>query len=150
MLTRVMAPARTLPSIDQTLQRATTRKDSVTMPERSEANAKEAKESYTKTEQDPLANHGDNQSIPGITFAAQDKLPKLPIPDLDATCKRYLKSLEPLQTTREHHESEKAVEEFLRTDGLDLQDKLKKYSTGQSSYIEQFCRCTSFEISESI
>lgn len=142
MLTLIMSPVRALPSIEQTLERAAVRKDSVTMPERSEANAKETTQSYSKEKQNPLANNGGNQSKPGITFAAQDQLPKLPIPDLDQTCRRYLTSLEPLQTPREHQESERAVDEFLRTDGPELQDKLKKYSAGKSSYIEQFCRST--------
>jgi Choline/Carnitine o-acyltransferase. len=31
----------------------------------------------------------------GITFANQDSLPKLPVPDLESTCKKYLAALEP-------------------------------------------------------
>lgn len=141
MLTYVMSPVRTLPSIDQQLKEGSTRKDSVTMAERSEINAKETTQSFSKDEQAPLAHNGDKpHSKPGITFAHQEKLPKLPIPDLDSTCKKYLASLDPLQTAREHHDSERAVEEFLRTDGPGLQEKLKQYSEGKSSYIEQFCK----------
>lgn len=75
----------------------------------------------------------------GVTFAAQDKLPKLPIPDLKSTCRKYLAALEPLQGAREHVETERAVQEFLRTDGPELQDKLTSYAGDKSSYIEQFC-----------
>lgn len=75
----------------------------------------------------------------GVTFASQDKLPKLPIPDLDKSCKKYLSSLRPLQSAREHAETEAAVQDFLRAEGPELQEKLKKYATGRSSYIEQFC-----------
>ncbi|MCJ1377172.1 hypothetical protein MMC17_000264 [Xylographa soralifera] len=75
---------------------------------------------------------------PGITYAGQDKLPKLPIPELEDTCKRYLDALRPLQSHREQTETEAAVQEFLKRDGPILQDKLKKYATGKSSYIEQF------------
>lgn len=139
MLTLVMSPVRTLPSIEQQLQQAANRKDSLTMPERSEANAKEATQEFSKEKQNPIADNGEKKTKPGITFAAQDKLPKLPIPDLESTCKKYLASLDPLQDAREHHDSERAVEEFLRTDGPGLQDKLKEYATGKSSYIEQFC-----------
>ena len=53
--------------------------------------------------------------------------------------KKYLASLDPLQTAREHADSERAAAEFLRTTGPDLQEKLKAYSEGQTSYIEQFC-----------
>ncbi|KAI1329300.1 choline/Carnitine O-acyltransferase [Xylariaceae sp. FL0255] len=74
----------------------------------------------------------------GLTFAAQDDLPKLPIPTLDATCRRYLAALKPLQGPREHAETQHAVQEFLRSDGVDLQEKLQQYAAGKSSYIEQF------------
>jgi carnitine O-acetyltransferase len=145
MLTYIMSPVRTLPSIDQQLVQASQRKDSVAMPpERSEANAKEATAQFSKEEKSPLASNSDSTSKPGITFAAQDKLPKLPIPDLESTCRKYLASLDPLQTAREHHDSERAIEEFLKTDGPGLQEKLKNYAEGKTSYIEQFCRFAIF------
>lgn len=106
---------------------------------RSENNAKEATQSFPKDQQAPLAANSGSKSKPGITFAAQDKLPKLPIPDLEDTCKRYLGSLEPLQSAREHADTKRAVEDFLHNDGPGLQEKLKNYSADQSSYIEQFC-----------
>ncbi|KAI4818611.1 carnitine acetyl transferase-like protein, partial [Aureobasidium sp. EXF-8845] len=84
-----------------------------------------------KTEKPAMATQG-------VTFASQDKLPKLPIPDLDKSCNKYLASLRPLQSAREHAETEAVVQEFLRAEGPELQEKLKKYATGKSSYIEQF------------
>lgn len=135
-----MTTVRPLPSIHGQIKRSLGRKDSVTMTERSEENAKEAMQDFSKQEQNPVAANGQSKSKPGITYAHQDKLPKLPIPDLDATCERYILSLEPLQTSREHTETENAVQEFLRTDGPGLQEKLKSYSQNQTSYIEQFCK----------
>lgn len=84
---------------------------------------------------------GTRSSTPrkGITFANQDSLPKLPIPDLESTCRKYLDALYPLQTPREHEETKAAVQEFLKTDGPELQEKLKKYASSKTSYIEQFC-----------
>lgn len=76
----------------------------------------------------------------GITFAHQEKLPKLPIPDLEKSCQRYLAALKPLQSPREHSDTKQAVQEFLRNEGPELQAKLKQYAEGRSSYIEQFCR----------
>jgi carnitine O-acetyltransferase len=76
----------------------------------------------------------------GITFAAQEKLAKLPIPELESTTTKYLAALKPLQTPREHAETKQAVEEFLKSDGPELQERLKKYANGKTSYIEQFCR----------
>jgi len=142
MLTYVMSPVRTIPSIDEQLARA--RKDSIIMPssnERSQASAKDVTQGFSKEKLAPLATHTNPKSQPGVTFAAQDKLPKLPIPDLESTCKKYLASLDPLQTAREHADSERAVREFLSTDGPELQEKLKAYSAGKGSYIEQFCWC---------
>ncbi|KAI9742418.1 MAG: hypothetical protein M1818_003952 [Claussenomyces sp. TS43310] len=74
----------------------------------------------------------------GITFAAQDKLPKLPIPELGHSMERYLAALKPLQSAREHAETKQAVEEFLKGQGPELQEKLKRYATGKANYIEQF------------
>lgn len=87
-----------------------------------------------------MDSHAEKRTEAGITFAAQDKLPKLPIPELENTCARYLEALKPLQTPREHGETQNAVEEFLRQDGPDLQERLKAYAQGKTSYIEQFCK----------
>lgn len=76
----------------------------------------------------------------GITFAGQDKLPKLPIPELESSCKKYLEALKPLQTVREHAQTQHAVNEFLKGDGPELHEKLKAYAEGKTSYIEQFCK----------
>ncbi|KAI5819054.1 Choline/Carnitine o-acyltransferase-domain-containing protein [Pyronema omphalodes] len=78
------------------------------------------------------------ETKPGITFAYQDSLPKLPIAELEDTCRKYLSAVRPLQTKREHAETVAAVREFLKTDGPELQERLKKYSSNKSSYIEQF------------
>lgn len=78
------------------------------------------------------------QTKKGITFANQDSLPKLPIPDLESTCQKYLDVLYPLQTAREHEETKAAVQDFLKSEGPELQEKLKKYASSKTSYIEQF------------
>jgi Choline/Carnitine o-acyltransferase len=76
----------------------------------------------------------------GVTFAAQDKLPKLPIPELQDSCKRYQEALKPLQSISEQRDTAAAIDKFLKHEGLELHDRLKKYATGRTSYIEQFCR----------
>ncbi|KAK3683844.1 Choline/Carnitine o-acyltransferase-domain-containing protein [Podospora appendiculata] len=85
-----------------------------------------------------MSTQHDEKPSNGVTFAHQDKLPKLPIPDLDSTCQRYLNALKPLQSPREHGETRNAVQEFLRGEGPELNEKLKKYAEGRTSYIEQF------------
>jgi carnitine O-acetyltransferase len=103
----------------------------------------------TMTQQNGQAGNGGNHDRTSSrrrnspkrngTFSFQDQLPPLPIPDLEASCQKYLDALRPMQDTKEHHESRLAVREFLRYNGPELQDKLKKYATGKANYIEQFC-----------
>lgn len=104
----------------------------------SEAAKKEAA-SFSEAAREPLASSKHHEKS-GITFASQDKLPKLPIPELESSCQKYLESLKPLQSPKEQHDSELAVKEFLKRDGLELQEKLKKYASSKSNYIEQFCK----------
>ncbi|KAL2020144.1 hypothetical protein VTK56DRAFT_8749 [Thermocarpiscus australiensis] len=85
-----------------------------------------------------MAAYQDEKLKGGVTYAHQDKLPKLPIPDLERTCERYLRALKPLQSPREHAETRHAVQEFLKSEGPELNEKLKKYAEGRTSYIEQF------------
>lgn len=68
---------------------------------RSMDEAKKVNDRYSKDQKDPLSGNNPKHK-PGITFAAQDKLPKLPIPELDHSMSKYLASLRPLQTAREH------------------------------------------------
>ncbi|KAJ8093683.1 carnitine O-acetyltransferase yat1 [Marasmius tenuissimus] len=74
----------------------------------------------------------------GVTFAHQEKLPKLPIPSLEDTCNRYLRALEALQDHNEHKKTKFAVKEFLEKDGPILQQKLNEYAKDRPSYIEEF------------
>ncbi|KAI1785469.1 acyltransferase ChoActase/COT/CPT [Ganoderma leucocontextum] len=72
------------------------------------------------------------------TFARQGELPKLPIPPLEETCRRYLRALEGLQDPKEHEETKRAVDDFLQHDGPRVQERLKVYAKDRASYIEEF------------
>ncbi|KAK0567118.1 carnitine O-acetyltransferase yat1 [Tilletia horrida] len=74
----------------------------------------------------------------GKTFKDQDKLPKLPIPDLQDTCNRYLASLEHLQTKDEHQATQHAVQHFLDNQGPALNQALHQYAKSKNSYIEEW------------
>lgn len=126
--------------LDEAIKSSDIQKSDLLAPERSNEAAQESADSFSDQAKNPLANDTNPKSAPGITFASQDKLPKLPIPDLEGSLKKYIAALEPLQNGREHSETRAAVDEFLRSEGPDLQERLKKYATGKSSYIEQFCR----------
>lgn len=64
----------------------------------------------------------------GKTFAFQEELPKLPIPPLEDTCRRYLKALEALQDKREHEATKAAVQEFLEGEGPRIHQKLLEWA----------------------
>jgi len=66
----------------------------------------------------------DKSKGPMLRF--QESLPKLPVPTLEETAARYLKSLQPLLSPIELESSKKAVEEFIAPGGpgRKLQDKL--------------------------
>ncbi|KAI1558184.1 carnitine acetyl transferase [Pyrenophora tritici-repentis] len=125
-------------SLEDTLVKASAMSGSENIAVRSEESAKNSTQSYSSEAQAPLASHTNPNSRPGITFAHQDSLPKLPIPELDSSCKKYLAALKPLQSPKEHSDTIHSVEDFLKSDGVILQEKLKKYANGKANYIEQF------------
>lgn len=106
---------------------------------KAKSDPKGVKESFSDSQQAPVAHDGVKEK-PGITFAHQGELPKLPIPELKDSLEKYKYALEPLQTRREQQDTAAAVDEFLKSEGPDLQSRLKKYASSKTSYIEQFCK----------
>jgi carnitine O-acetyltransferase len=70
----------------------------------------------------------DSKPPTSRTWAYQDKLPKLPIPPLEDTCRRYLQALEALQDESEHALTKEAVQDFLENDGPAIQERLKEWA----------------------
>lgn len=62
--------------------------------------------------------------VPMLHF--QPSLPRLPIPQLDKTCERYLASIRPLLNDEEFRNSEKMVKDFQTNSGLELQKLLQE------------------------
>ncbi|GAW03660.1 carnitine acetyl transferase [Lentinula edodes] len=83
-------------------------------------------------------DNNDADIVPGKTFASQDKLPKLPVPPLEETCRRYLRALEGLQDPEEHTKTKEVVREFLENEGPEIQQKLMDWARTRDSYIEEF------------
>lgn len=75
---------------------------------------------------------------PGRTFANQHTLPKLPVPSLEDTCKRYLVALRGLQDDKEHTATQHAIQAFLDGEGPALQERLNEWARDKASYIEDF------------
>lgn len=79
------------------------------------------------------AEKQQQQQHPNKTFANQGRLPKLPIPDLEDTCSRYLRALEGLQDNHEHEVTKRTVDEFLHGDGPRIQERLRAYASTRDS-----------------
>lgn len=62
----------------------------------------------------------------GMMLRFEDSLPRLPVPTLEETAKRYLKSVHPLLTKDEYQVTEAAVGDFLKEGGMGrtLQERL--------------------------
>ena len=68
------------------------------------------------------------------TYELQDKLPKLPIPSLQESCKTFIESCKPLLNEEQMKETIKLTEEFLKDDtSKQLQEQLILYAKQQES-----------------
>ncbi|UJR23635.1 hypothetical protein I4U23_026620 [Adineta vaga] len=76
-----------------------------------------------------------------LTDHFQHSLPRLPIPQLDKTCERYLTALKPILNNDEnaYKETQKILADFRTGDGkrLDAQLRLKNASNRNTSYISK-------------
>ncbi|KAI8143533.1 acyltransferase ChoActase/COT/CPT [Fennellomyces sp. T-0311] len=70
------------------------------------------------------------------TFSNQSKLPRLPIPDLQATAARYKKSLLPLLNSAEYAQASQKVDQFISADGLGpkLQERLRALDQQEAKF----------------
>lgn len=66
-----------------------------------------------------MARTGYKEDISkGRMLRFEESLPRLPVPTLEETAKRYLKSVHPLLNTTEYESTKKAVEEFVQPGGV--------------------------------
>lgn len=79
--------------------------------------------------------HFPKSKIPMMHF--QPSLPRLPIPELEKTCERYLSAVKPISNEHEYDCTVNLVNEFKSGIGMQLQDQLKKFDAAnkQTSYI---------------
>uniref|UniRef100_A0A182QK97 Choline/carnitine acyltransferase domain-containing protein n=1 Tax=Anopheles farauti TaxID=69004 RepID=A0A182QK97_9DIPT len=75
--------------------------------------------------------------IPMLHF--QPSLPRLPIPELEKTCARYLAAQQPLLSPEAFQRTTEAVKQFSETDGPKLQTLLKEFDAKNkhTSYISE-------------
>lgn len=79
-------------------------------------------------------------STRGAMMRWEESLPKLPVPTLEETAARYLKSLKPLLNENEFSLSEKAVSQFLQNEGPELQKQLiaRKEQSGMKNWLTEW------------
>ena len=86
----------------------------------------------SQTTANPIASGNS----PAKSFSS---LPKLPVPKLEDSCRRYLNALWGLQDDDEHERTKAAVHTFLTSgEGAKWQKVLEDYNHGVDSYIEEF------------
>ena len=79
-----------------------------------------------------------------ITYANQEKLPRLPIPTLEETLDKFPILVEALETPKEHEDTKRMIQEFKDGVGPTLQQALLEYDkegyeSGEfGSYVEEF------------
>ncbi|XP_064473345.1 carnitine O-palmitoyltransferase 2, mitochondrial-like [Ornithodoros turicata] len=73
--------------------------------------------------------------VPTMHF--QKSLPRLPIPELEKTCQRYLAALQPILNADEYERSQKVVDKFRKGEALELNKMLiaKDKANTHTSYI---------------
>ncbi|KAH0541037.1 carnitine O-palmitoyltransferase 2, mitochondrial isoform X1 [Cotesia glomerata] len=99
---------------------------------------------YTITNRSKTTNEANKyeyiqrSKLPTMHF--QDSLPRLPIPKLEDSCRRYLKAQQPILTAKEFKETSTCVLKFLSDEGPPLQkllledDKYNKHTSYISGY----------------
>ncbi|WP_338740853.1 choline/carnitine O-acyltransferase [Actinomadura luteofluorescens] len=82
------------------------------------------------------------QELSSRTFGNEERLPRVPLPTLDATCERFLEWCGPLLTADERARTESALASFARPDGpgRTLHAALERYdaSEGVESWLDTF------------
>lgn len=77
-------------------------------------------------------------SVKGDLFKYQSALPKLPVPSLEETTSKYLKSIEPLLSKSQFEASKKHVEEFQKSQGPELQSRLQSFAQLKDNWLAEF------------
>lgn len=73
-----------------------------------------------------------------MLFSYQSSLPRLPVPSVDGTCKRYLASVRALLSEKDFQEMEKLVEEFKNGPGKKMQRYLILKSWWSPNYVSDW------------
>ncbi|XP_070177314.1 carnitine O-acetyltransferase-like isoform X2 [Littorina saxatilis] len=74
----------------------------------------------------------------GRMFSVQYQLPRLPVPPLQQTMDKYLRSVRPLVTEEEFANTQQIVKEFLKSPGPELQRILEKRAEEKTNWLSEW------------
>ncbi|CEP62870.1 carnitine O-acetyltransferase CAT2 LALA0_S06e05732g [Lachancea lanzarotensis] len=75
----------------------------------------------------------------GLTFENQQKMPSLPVPELEKTLHKYIETIKPYCRTKEQLEQQgKLCAEFAANQGPELQNRLQKFAGQSRNWLSQF------------
>ncbi|EDK46171.1 carnitine O-acetyltransferase, mitochondrial precursor [Lodderomyces elongisporus NRRL YB-4239] len=79
-------------------------------------------------------------SARGETYKLQSQLPKLPVPELQETASKYIKTIEPFLNPQQLAASKAKVEEFIQPGGVgeELQQRLNAFAKGKDNWLAEF------------
>lgn len=92
---------------------------------------------FNRSNKDDDYQYLQRSKVPTLHFQAS--LPRLPIPELQKTCDRYLAAQRPLLSAQDYAKTEAIVSEFKKGEGLSLQKQLKDWDekNKHTSYISE-------------
>lgn len=79
-----------------------------------------------------------SSSVKGDLFRYQGQLPKLPVPTLEETSTRYLKSIQPLLSSEQFQNLSKAVADFVAGPGKQLQSRLVDFAKDKDNWLAEW------------
>ena len=85
-----------------------------------------------------------HKKVVGRMFSLQDSLPKLPVPALDATLQKYLKTVRPLVSDEDYKQTQQYVEEFRRDSGPKLQKLLEERAEKEINWLSDWWTNTAY------
>ncbi|KAI5962123.1 CAT2 [Candida pseudojiufengensis] len=76
----------------------------------------------------------------GTTYKLQSELPKLPVPELQETASKYIKTIEPFLNSKQLADSKAKIEEFIQPGGIgeELQKRLNSFAKGKDNWLAEF------------
>lgn len=85
-----------------------------------------------------MTRNFSTSAVKGDLYKFQSKLPKLPVPTLQETTEKYIKSVTPLLLKSQLEITKKNVESFLAKQGPQLQSKLENFALTKDNWLAEW------------